>query len=48
MASQAVPRRPIAEDLSTILDSPETGDLIDRLQTTRGLGNAASDRLRRA
>ncbi len=38
MNTQTVPRRPVAEDLSTILDSPEIGDLIDRLQTTRETG----------
>ncbi len=38
MTTQTVPRRPLAEDLSTILDSPEIGDLIDRLQTTRETG----------
>lgn len=38
MTTQTVPRRPVADDLSTILDSPEIGDLIDRLQATRWTG----------
>jgi transposase, IS5 family len=38
MATRKVARRPVAEDLSTILDSPEIGDLIDQLQATRWTG----------
>lgn len=38
MTTRTVARRPVAEDLSTILDSPEIGDLIDQLQTTRETG----------
>jgi hypothetical protein len=36
--SQKVPRRPVAENLASILDSPEIGDLIKRLQETRETG----------
>ncbi len=38
MTTQNVARRSVAENLSTILDSPEIGDLIDRLQATRWTG----------
>ena len=38
MTSQNVARRSVAEDLSTILESPEICDLIDRLQATRWTG----------
>ncbi len=38
MTTPNVSRRSVAEDLSTVLDSPEIGDLIDRLQTTRETG----------
>jgi IS5 family transposase len=38
VTTRNVPRRSVADDLSTILNSPEIGDLIDRLQTTRQTG----------
>jgi hypothetical protein len=38
VTTQNVARRPVADDLSTILDSPEICDLIDRLQATRWTG----------
>jgi hypothetical protein len=38
MTAQNVSRRSVAADLSTILDSPAIGDLIDKLQTTRETG----------
>jgi hypothetical protein len=38
MTTRTVPRRPVAEDLAAILASPEIGDLIDRLQSTRETG----------
>ncbi len=38
MTTRNVARRSVAEDLSTILNSPEIGDLIDRLQETRQTG----------
>lgn len=38
MNTQTVPRRPVAADLASILDSPEVGRLIDELQETRLTG----------
>ncbi len=38
MTTPNVPRRPVAEDLSQILASPEVSRLIDELQTTRETG----------
>lgn len=38
MTTRNVARRPVAEDLSIILASPEIGDLIDQLQATRWTG----------
>ncbi len=38
MTTPKVPRRPVAEDLQAILDSPEVTRLIDELQSTRETG----------
>lgn len=38
MTTKTVPRRPVAEDLSDILNLPEVGRLLDQLQATRWTG----------